>query len=56
MKVGDASISSTYSNGVATARNGDELLFGNVAAVRAALAAEAGASPGLEGSDQDEAA
>lgn len=53
-KVGDASLS-VYSNGVATARSGDQLLFGNVAAVRAALAAKAGQLPGLEGSDQDRA-
>ncbi len=50
--VGDASLSE-YSNGVATARSGGELLFGDVAAVREALAARAGQLPGLEGSDQD---
>jgi hypothetical protein len=44
-----------YSNGVATARSGDQLVFGNVAAVRAALAAKSGQLPGLEGSDQDKA-
>jgi Protein of unknown function (DUF3352) len=53
-KVGDATLS-VYSNGVATARAGDELLFGNVAAVRAALAAKAGQLPGIEGSDLDKA-
>ena len=53
-KVGDVSLT-VYSNGVATARSGDQLLFGNVAAVRTALAAEAGRLPGLEGSDQDSA-
>jgi Protein of unknown function (DUF3352) len=53
-KVGDASLS-VYSNGVATARSGDELLFGNVAAVRAALSAKTGNLPELEGSDQDRA-
>lgn len=53
-KVGDVSLS-VYSNGVATARSGDQLLFGNVAAVRAALAAKAGQLPALEGSDQDRA-
>jgi Protein of unknown function (DUF3352) len=53
-KVGDSSVS-VYSNGVATARSGEQLLFGNVAAVRAALAAKAGQLPGLEDSDQDEA-
>jgi hypothetical protein len=54
IKVGDLSMS-VYSNGVATARTGDQLVFGNVAAVRAALAAKAGQVPGLEGSDQDRA-
>jgi hypothetical protein len=54
VKVGDVSMS-VYSNGVATARSGDQLVFGNVAAVRAALAAKAGQAPGLEGSDQDRA-
>jgi hypothetical protein len=39
--------------GVATARDGDELLFGDVAAVDAALAAKAGQVPRLDGSDQD---
>jgi hypothetical protein len=53
-KVGDASLS-VYSNGVATARSGDELVFGNVAAVRAALAAKAGQLPALDGSDLDKA-
>ncbi|HEY6655141.1 MAG TPA: DUF3352 domain-containing protein [Solirubrobacterales bacterium] len=53
-KVGDASLSA-YSNGVATARSGDQLVFGNAAAVRAALAAKAGQLPRLEGSDQDQA-
>ncbi|HKH40651.1 MAG TPA: DUF3352 domain-containing protein [Solirubrobacterales bacterium] len=54
VKAGDATIS-VYSNDVATARSGDQLLFGNVAAVRAALSARAGQLPGIEGSDQDEA-
>ncbi len=53
-EVGDASLSA-YSNGVATARSGDQLVFGNVAAVRAALAAKGGQLPRLEGSDQDKA-
>jgi len=53
-KVGEASLT-VYSNGVATARSGDQLVFGNVAAVRAALAAKSGALPELEGSDQDKA-
>jgi hypothetical protein len=54
VKAGDVTLR-VYSNDVATARSGEQLLFGNVAAVRAALAAEAGRLPGLEGSDQDEA-
>ena len=49
-KVGDVSLS-VYSNSVATARSGDQLLFGNVAAVRAALGAKDGQVPRLEGSD-----
>ena len=53
-KVGDATVS-IYSNGVATARSGGEALFGNVVAVRAALAAQSGQAPRLEGSDQDAA-
>ncbi len=53
-KVGDATVS-VYSNGVATARSGGEALFGNVVAVRAALAARSGQGPRLEGSDQDAA-
>jgi hypothetical protein len=52
VKVGSVTLS-VYSNGVATAHSGDQLLFGNVAAVRAALAAKAGQLPELEGSDQD---
>jgi hypothetical protein len=44
-----------YAGGFATARSGDQALFGSVAAVRGALATEAGEVPGLEGSDQDEA-
>jgi hypothetical protein len=50
--VGDASLS-VYGSGFATARSGDQVLFGSEAAVRAALAAKAGQQPGLEGSDQD---
>jgi hypothetical protein len=46
---------SVYAGGFATARSGDQALFGNVAAVRAALSTKAGAVPGLEGSDQDAA-
>jgi hypothetical protein len=53
-RVGDATLT-VYSNGVATARSGDQLLFGNVLAVRGALAAKAGQLPRLEGSDQDSA-
>ncbi|HEY1237526.1 MAG TPA: DUF3352 domain-containing protein [Solirubrobacterales bacterium] len=52
--VGDASLS-VYGGGFATARSGDQLLFGSEAAVRAALGAKAGTVPGLEGSDQDSA-
>jgi hypothetical protein len=54
VKVGDVSMS-VYSNGVATARSGDQLLFGNVGAVGPALAAKAGQQPKLEGSGQDRA-
>jgi Protein of unknown function (DUF3352) len=52
--VGDATMS-VYSNGVATARSGDQALFGSVTAVRAALDAKAGHAPKLEGSTQDSA-
>ena len=52
--VGDASLS-VYPNGFATARSGDQLLFGNVVAVRAALMSKAGQAPRLDGSDQDAA-
>ncbi len=52
--VGDASLS-VYRNGFATARSGDQLLFGNVVAVRAALMSQAGQAPRLEGSEQDTA-
>ena len=51
-KAGDASLT-VYSNGVATARSGDQLLFGDLLAVRGALAAKAAQLPGLEGSEQD---
>jgi Protein of unknown function (DUF3352) len=44
-----------YPGGFATAFAGDELLFGNEAAVRPALDAEAGRTPALEDSDQDAA-
>jgi hypothetical protein len=53
-KVGDATVTA-YPTGLATARSGDEALFGNVVAVRAALAAQTGQAPRLEGSDQDAA-
>ena len=53
-KLGDATLT-VYSNGVATARSGDQLLFGNILAVRAALAAKAGGLQGLEGSELDRA-
>jgi Protein of unknown function (DUF3352) len=52
--IGEASLSA-YRSGFATARSGDQLLFGSEPAVRAALAAKAGQLPGLEGSDQDKA-
>ena len=52
--VGDASLS-VYKNGFATARSGDQLLFGSELAVRAALSSKAGQAPRLEGSDQDAA-
>jgi hypothetical protein len=44
-----------YAGGFATARSSDQALFGNVAAVRGALAAKAGEIPGLDGSDQEDA-
>jgi Protein of unknown function (DUF3352) len=53
-KVGDATVS-VYSTGLATARSGDQALFGNVVAVRAALAAQSGRVPRLDGSDLDAA-
>jgi hypothetical protein len=53
-KVGDAALS-VYSNGTATARSGGQALFGDVVAVRAALAAQSGQLPRLEGSPQDAA-
>jgi hypothetical protein len=54
VKVGDATVS-VYSTGLATARSGDQALFGNVVAVRAALAAQSGHVPRLDGSDHDAA-
>ncbi len=53
-KVGGETLS-VYSSGLATARSGDQALFGSVLAVRAALAAQSGHAPRLEGSDQDAA-
>jgi Protein of unknown function (DUF3352) len=52
--VGGASLS-VHRNGFATARSGDQVLFGSVVAVRAALASKAGQAPRLEGSEQDAA-
>ena len=54
VKVGDATVS-VYATGLATARSGDEALFGSVAAVRAALGTKSGGAPALQGSDQDAA-
>jgi hypothetical protein len=54
VKVGDATVS-VYSTGLATARSGDQALFGNIVAVRAALAAQSGHVPRLGGSDLDAA-
>ncbi len=53
-KVGDSTLS-VYSTGLATARSGDQALFGDVLAVRAALAAQSGGAPRLEGSTEDAA-
>jgi hypothetical protein len=53
-KVGGATMT-VYANGFATARSGDQLLFGSLGAVRPALLAEAGQGPRLEGSGQDAA-
>jgi hypothetical protein len=53
-KVGDATLT-VYATGLATAHSGDEALFGNVAAVRAALDTQSGGAPGLQGSEQDAA-
>ena len=54
VKVGGATVT-VYPTGLATARSGDQALFGDVLAVRAALAAQAGRAPRLEGSPQDAA-
>jgi uncharacterized protein DUF3352 len=53
-KVGGVTMT-VHTNGFASARSGDELVFGNLAAVRAALTAKSGAAPRLEGSSQDSA-
>jgi hypothetical protein len=44
-----------YSNGFATAYAGDQVVFGDVTAVRAALMTNAGKAPRLDGSQQDSA-
>jgi Protein of unknown function (DUF3352) len=54
VKVGAVTLT-VYANRVATARSGGQLLFGNVVAVRAALAAKSGQAAELEGSSQDAA-
>jgi hypothetical protein len=51
-QIGDATLT-VYAGGFATARSGDQALFGNVLAVRSALDTKAGLEPKLEGSDQD---
>ncbi len=51
VKIGDATVT-VYPTGLATTRSGDQALFGNEVAVRAALAAQSGQAPRLEGSDQ----
>jgi Protein of unknown function (DUF3352) len=53
-ELGDATLT-VYSNGVATARSGGQLVFGALGAVRAALAAKSGQLPELEGSGQNTA-
>src|SRR4029450_9785275 len=53
-ELGDATLI-VYSNGVATARSGGQLVFGALGAVRAALAAKSGQLPELEGSGQNTA-
>jgi hypothetical protein len=49
----DGASVSVYGGGFATAYSGDQLLFGNESAVRAALQSEAGKVERLEDSDQD---
>jgi hypothetical protein len=53
-KVGDATLS-VFATGLGTARSGDQALFGNATAVRAALDAKSGHSQGLQDSGQDAA-
>jgi hypothetical protein len=53
-KVGGVTLT-VYSNGLATGFSGDQALFGNVAAVHAALDAKDGRAPQLEGSPPDDA-
>jgi uncharacterized protein DUF3352 len=53
-KVGGAT-ATVYSSGFATAHSGDQVLFGNVGAVRAGLLAKAGGTPRLEDGPQDAA-
>jgi uncharacterized protein DUF3352 len=53
-KIGGATMT-VHVNGFASARSGDELVLGNVTAVRAALGAKADQIPKLEGSDRDSA-
>jgi hypothetical protein len=48
----DGGTLTVYSNGFAAGRFGDRAVFGNVAAVRAALDANAGRAPELTGSEQ----
>jgi hypothetical protein len=54
VKVGDATVTD-YPTGLATARSGDQALFGSAVAVRAALASQSGNAPRLDGSGQDAA-
>lgn len=53
-KAGGATIT-VHTNGFASARSGDELVFGNAIAVRAALDTKSGQAPKLQGSDLDAA-
>ena len=51
-QIGDGTIS-VYADGLATGRDGNQALFGNVLAVRSALDTKASLEPRLEGSPQD---